>query len=96
MHAAALCSVLQADSGMVNLWAGKTPTLQCQLHNPFAVATKFYFSKFRQDIGPYGGPDDDGQLHHDGPPLKVAFFQKVRFIFLNLKISKKKYSKKLS
>ena len=28
--------------------------------------------------------------------LKVAFFQKVRFVFFNLQISKKKYSKKLS
>ena len=30
------------------------------------------------------------------PALKVSFFQKVRFVFLNLQISKKKYSKKLS
>jgi hypothetical protein len=33
---------------------------------------------------------------NEGIQLKVAFFQKVRFIFLISKSKKKKYSKKLS
>ena len=62
---------------MVNLWAGKTPTLQCRLHHLLAAAAAFYFSKFRQDIGPSGlnscgGPDDDAVFKYRGSPTSTV------------------------